>query len=145
MAASKPQWQIEEHIHEAKRNYERYLLMLQNEDNVSWATVFLFYSAIHLIQSYARRDTPTDIPSNHESRRNYVAYYLPENIAANYMELDDVSKLVRYNLRRKSPRDVRTLHDDHFSKIRKHFREELSTSWTSPNTLTISPIEVENK
>jgi|SRR5579871_913855 len=138
MSTPKPSWRIQGHIDEAKANYDRYELMLEKPENVSWGAVFLFYAAIHLIQARAHQHTPEDIPVDHEDRRDYVAHYLPANIAENYYTLDDVSMQVRYQLKGKTLAQVRALHDDHFAKIRRYLREQEGIAWQSPNSAASS-------
>lgn len=134
MPAPKPSWRIDAHIEEAKANYQRYELMLERDENVSWAAVFLFYSAIHLIQARAFQDTSDDIPGDHEDRSDYVSHYLPVPIARSYAVLYIASRQVRYDLKPKSRAEVRALHDDHFAKLRRHFREEFGIAWQYPNS-----------
>jgi hypothetical protein len=98
--------------------------MLEKPEDEPWAEVFLFYSAIHLIQSYAHDRTPDDIPYNHEGRRSYVVDYMPDEVVYSYYRLDDVSMAVRYKLRRLTRTQIRAIHDDHFAKIRRYLREQ---------------------
>jgi hypothetical protein len=124
---------VQEHIDEAGANYRRYEQMLRAPENVPWATVFLFYSALHLIQAYARYRTRHWIPRDHEERANYVAEYMPLDIAFHYTKLYRASKLARYSMIKYTVAEVRSLHDDQFAKIRRHLREQ-GVAWQSQST-----------
>jgi hypothetical protein len=123
----------QEHIDEAEANYRRYELMLGASENVPWATALLFYSALHLIQAYARYRTRHWIPRDHEDRADYVAENMPLGIAFHYTKLYRASRLARYSMVKYTRAEVRTLHDDQFAKIRRHLREQ-GVAWQSPNT-----------
>jgi hypothetical protein len=121
---------IQKHIEEAKANYQRYEMMIMQPENVSWAAVFLFYSAIHLIQAMARRDTPLEVPRNHEDRRSYVSRYMPA-VAVLYLTMDDVSMDVRYKLKTYEVARVRRIHDTQFKPVRTYLKE-CQVEWTFP-------------
>ena len=124
---------IQEHIDEAQANYNRYETMLKNPADISWRLVFLFYSALHLVQAYARINTPDDIPGDHEDRNNYVAYYLPEGIAIKYSKLYIVSRQVRYGPCRFELNQILSMQAEVFAPLRKHLREQ-GVAWQSPNS-----------
>ena len=46
------------HIQEAKNNYDRYKRLLEDDRDIDWALVLLFYSAVHLVQAHAMRHLP---------------------------------------------------------------------------------------
>lgn len=121
---------IQEHIEEAQANYDRYETMLKKPADISWGLVFLFYSALHLVQAYARLNTPNDVPGDHEDRNNYVAYYMPEGIAVKYTKLYSISRQVRYGPCRFELNKVLSIQADIFAPIRKHLREQ-GVAWQS--------------
>lgn len=124
---------IQSHIDEAQANRRRYELMLTNPDDVSWGLVFLFYSALHLIQAYAKYYTPDDIPKDHKDRQYYVAYYFDADIAAHYEKLYTVSRQVRYSLSQYELAQVREVHDNVYAKVRRYFRDQ-NIAWATPNS-----------
>lgn len=124
---------VQDHIHEAQANLRRYEQMLRNPDDVPWGMVFLFYSALHLVQAYARHYTPDDIPRDHEDRNSYVAHYFEEDIARHYEALYHLSRQVRYGPVRFDIKRVREAHDDRYAKVRRRFRDE-GIAWITPNS-----------
>lgn len=118
----------QEHIDEARSNYRRYERMIQEPEDVSWSAVMLFYSALHLIQAYARHYTPGDIPGDHEDRADYASVNFPPDIAQNYIKLDRVSRQARYHLTKFTAPEVKSLHDSAYAKIRRYLREQ-GISW----------------
>src|SRR5438132_11213109 len=89
---------VQEHIDEAYANYCRYQRMMEKSDDISWGIVFLLYSALHLVQAYARHNTPHYIPYDHDERHNYVANHMPEEFAVRYEKLNTANTQVRYHL-----------------------------------------------
>lgn len=130
MPAPRLSRRTQEHIEEARANYRRYERMLGEPEDISWATVFLFYSALHLVQAFARHYTPDDISKDHEDRAGYIAFMMPTEVAENYARLERVSKQARYSLATFTAVEVKSLHDD-FARIRKYMREQ-NIAWQSP-------------
>jgi hypothetical protein len=121
---------VAEHINEAEANYRRYERMMELPSDVSWGSVFLFYSVIHLIQAYAYAKTPLDIPRDHDTRRFYVGTTakFPNAIVRAYKRLDDNSMDVRYDLVVRNEDYVNSLHSNEFGDICFHLRKQ-GISW----------------
>lgn len=63
-----------------------------------WEIVFRFYAAVHLVEGYLRTKDPAFWAENHEQRRRRFAE-APEmkSAKAPYVNLEDLSKQVRYD------------------------------------------------
>lgn len=110
-----------DHIEEAKDNYERYLRLLEDDRDIDWALVILFYSALHLVQAHAERHAPkitgVAIPMDHHTRNDYVKRQLSE-IYDEYMLLQNASKDARYKRIKRTREKVIDLHDNFFEPIK---------------------------
>jgi hypothetical protein len=114
----------EAHIEEAKENFERYERFLADNRDIDWALIALFYSAVHLVQAHAERQTrtvrdPAGIPGDHASRNGYVSRQLSE-IYEDYMFLQSASKDARYKRIKRSRQQVEDLHDRFYEPVRSH-------------------------
>ncbi len=117
-----PGKQARKHIDGAHRNYQRYQRLLQTPEDTDWAVVALFYAALHLVQAHAiaksgRLQEP--VPDNHNERIKYVKQNLGR-LEADYVVLEEASKLVRYDLWQPTPEQAATYHDQEFARIRTH-------------------------
>ncbi len=109
-----------EHIQEAKDNYERYQRLLQDDRDLDWALVVLFYSAMHLVQAHAERFARRlneVIPADHQERNGYASRQLNE-LFEDYMLLQSASKDARYKRVKRTRDKVIELHDSLFETIR---------------------------
>ena len=114
---------------------------MENDENLSWAPVFLFYSCLHLIQAYITEYPGSDYsPTDHDSRNTYVSNNFPKDIAEAYVTLYRLSKAARYKLRTFSRSEIREIHDKDFSIIRKYFRDTHNIYW---DWLATNPIQKE--
>ncbi len=112
-----------EHIAEAHANYRRYERFLNNSEEVSWAVVALFYSAVHLMQAYAHAKTPMNMPDAHEKRAVYISNQM-KPIASHYRRLRTASEWARYDMRPSDAAQTRRLHDEAFKQILIYMREQ---------------------
>jgi hypothetical protein len=102
----------DKHIQEAKENHERYLRFVEDDRDIDWAIVVLFYSALHLVQAHAERHARRlneQIPYTHPERDGYVARQLSE-IQEDYDLLQSASKDARYKLKKRSKREAETIY-----------------------------------
>ena len=125
-----------EHIREAEENYERYHRLLQDERDVDWALVVLFYCAMHLVQAHAVRHARKlrnvdGIPADHERRNAYVHRLLPE-LYEDYMLLQSASKDARYKRVKRSRNGVELLHDRLFETVRSRLAKR-NIQWEVDN------------
>lgn len=112
-----------EHIAEAYANYRRYERFLNDPEEVSWAVVALFYSAVHLMQAYAHAKTPMNMPDTHEKRAVYISNQM-RPIASHYRRLRTASEWARYDMRPSDAAQTRRIHDADFKQILIYMREQ---------------------
>ncbi len=120
------------HIAEAYTNYRRYERFLNGSEDVSWAVVALFYSAVHLMQAYACAKTPMNLPRNHLEREIYAANQM-KPIARLYERIKTVSEWARYDMRWLDAAQTRRIHDEAFRQILIYMREQ-GLWWDVPVT-----------
>jgi hypothetical protein len=126
-----PSRNAERHIQEAFANYRRYERSLTVPDDIAWASVFLFYSAIHLVNAYKIDKDPNygDI-DDHKKCNAYVSTHLRQ-ISNEYKTLYASSRLARYKLRQFNISESRKFHDEHYNRIRR-FMEREGFAWVTP-------------
>ena len=112
-----------EHIAEAYVNYRRYERFLNNSEDVSWAIVALFYSAVHLMQAYAHAKTPANMPTTHIERGTYVWNQM-KPIAAHYERLKTASEWARYDMGKFNTGQTRRIHDEAFKLILNYMSQQ---------------------
>jgi hypothetical protein len=89
---------VKKHLERADENLRRFQISRRE-----WAPVYLFYSAVHLVQAHAlhtRRYGAVGSggpPKVHSARNAYVSKVLPE-IALEYLRLKAQSEDARYDL-----------------------------------------------
>ena len=109
------------HIQVAKENYERYQRLLQNNLDIDWALIALFYCAVHLVQAHAAMYAPRipgeRVPVDHKTRNHYAANRLPEIFDA-YALLKNVSEDARYDGVKRTREEVVDLHNNFFEPIK---------------------------
>lgn len=83
----------DEHLAKADHNAEMLQVLLGDHSSPEWATVLLFYRAVHLVEAwFALRGSHN---RSHQIRSRAVHRGLPE-IAAEYDDLVKASRLARY-------------------------------------------------
>ena len=120
------------HLQEASANYRRYQDFLKEPQNVQWAIVFLFYSALHLVQAYACDKSPDLKLKDHEARDSYVAREL-RFVAKAYEKLKYASIDARYDLIVYDQVRALKFENDCFRPLRIHLREA-GFFWDVPPT-----------
>ncbi len=123
--------QARKHIDGAWENYQRYERLLQTPEDAGWATVALFYAALHLVQANAiaksgRLQEP--VPDNHNERIKYVTKHLGR-IEGDYTRLEEGSKFVRYDLWQPPLEEIARYHDIAFARIRTHLAAQ-NIAWS---------------
>ncbi len=126
-----PGKQARKHIDGARGNYQRYQRFLQTPEDAGWALVVLFYAALQLVQAHAiaksgRLQEP--LPANHNERIKYVKKHLGR-MEADYIALEEASKLVRYALWQPTSEEAATYHDQEFARIRTHLAAQ-NIAWS---------------
>lgn len=110
------------HLQEAYINYQRYESFLDEPQNLHWAVVLLFYSAVHLVDAYIAGKHPDVKIAKHEDRDSYIANQMSA-ITREYAKLKSASRGARYTFAEYDrARSVR-LADECFRPIRIFMRE----------------------
>ena len=123
-----------QHITQAQNNYQRYLRFVETPEDAGWALVVLFYAALHLVQAHAITKHPGETPpKDHQERKVYVANNLGR-LQGDFLNLQDGSEQVRYDLWYPTRADVEPYHDQEFENIRKHLIT-LGISWADEETV----------
>ena len=120
-----PGREAKRHIEEARDNYQRYQRLLASPEDKGWASVALFYAALHLVQSHAvaksRADARVLLPQSHAQRDAYIANHCLA-IDFDYAALQELSLSVRYLLYKPDEAEIIQLHDAHFVPILTYFK-----------------------
>jgi|SRR5579884_328107 len=110
------------HIDEARRNHRRHQQLLSQPTMLGWSVTFLFYSAVHLVKAHEIEASTLHghtVSRNHRDRKDYIANNL-SSIFNSYRDLEEESRLARYDLVVQPLADVQSLHDNEFTRIRNH-------------------------
>ena len=125
-----------EYLQEAYENYQRYEKSLDQQEYLNWAIVFLFYSAVHLINAYAIAKHPNKQFHSHQERDEYVKDNL-RVIYNRYDILEGASRNARYELVRYGRNRALQIHNNAFNGIRVELKT-LGFEWEvgdiPPNT-----------
>ena len=95
-APSFDETQSNRHLNEAKANYTLFE-KLRDQQHWGWATVVLFYSALHLVEAYKCIHHPHLDFKGHSERNDYVFDNI-RTINIGYRSLYSMSRSVRYDL-----------------------------------------------
>ena len=106
-----------EYLQEAYENYQRYENSLDQQEYLNWAIVFLFYSAVLLINAYAAAKHPDRNFTSHYERDEYVRDNL-KVIYNRYNILEGASRNARYELVRYDRNRTVQMHNNAFNGIR---------------------------
>lgn len=129
------------HIQEANLNLGRYHSHVLSDPDV--AITCLFWSALHLVQAHAEHDAAVikrgaaKPPGNHGERFIYIKENL-KGIRVDYDLLEVASQDARYDLVKRSARDVEALHDSLFVPI-KTYMGRRGIELSSTNTVKATP------
>ena len=128
-----PGKEAKRYLDEAHDNYLRYNRLLSTPEDMGWAAVVLFYTALHLVQAHAtakcKADTRIKLPEKHLERNSYVANHC-RNIDFDYSKLQDFSVSIRYLLYKPDANEIIKYHDEHFIPIRDYFTN-IGFGWQS--------------
>jgi hypothetical protein len=108
------------HLARARQFYQVYLRLKSGRQDLDWAVVTLFYTALHLVQAYFV-ETATNafqIPRTHDDRRLRVGTLLTP-LFQHYRTFEDLSKDARYDpdYALPTPEEVQELEDLDFRPI----------------------------
>lgn len=106
------------HLTKARHNFELYQKLRSERTHLDWAITLLFYTALHLVQSYACQHGPW-VPRDHYERARFVNEEL-RPIYHPYRDLEDRSKNMRYDLHETTTAEVEAWHDVEFQRIAAH-------------------------
>lgn len=120
-----------EHLQEVYENYCRYQNALDRQEYLNWAIVFLFYSAVHLINAYAATKHPDRKFESHYDRDEYIKDNL-KVVYARYRRLEEASRSARYDLVRYDRSRTLRFHDEAFAGIRTELKT-LGFEWEAPD------------
>jgi hypothetical protein len=87
----------DEHVQQAREFFRFYERLVDEGEELGWAVVVLFYTALHLVQAYAVRRG--ERPTGHDERRGFIARKLP-SLVDPYRRLETESQRARYRLRK---------------------------------------------
>ena len=119
-----------EHLQEAYENYCRYKKFLDDKENLNWAIVLLFYSAVHLVNAYAATKDPYTRFTSHQDRDKYININI-KSIYEIYRRLEVASRSARYDLARYDRNRTVRFHDETFNRIRIELKT-LGFEWEVP-------------
>jgi hypothetical protein len=108
------------HLARARCFYQTYLRLKNSAQDLDWAVITLFYTALHLVQAYFV-ETATNafqIPRTHDDRRTRIGIRLTP-LFQHYRTLEDYSKDARYDPHYAPPtsKEVQELEDLDFRPI----------------------------
>ena len=86
------------HLARARQFHQAYLRLKNGRQDLDWAIIVLFYTALHLIQAYfvETASNAFQIPRTHDDRRTRVGISLTP-LFQHYRTLEDYSKDARYD------------------------------------------------
>ena len=110
-----------EHIAQAEKNERLYENLIGTEFN-DWATVSLFYAALHYVDAYFVQRVGVS-PSNHSARNRLVSMTTElVDIETHYRELYARSLDARYEIIAMPEDEIRKAKSERFDPIRTHVR-----------------------
>jgi hypothetical protein len=109
-----------QHLSQARRNRTLYREFAARPADRDWAMVFLFYSALHLVQAYALQIRARPAPSDHESRRQFLASRDElRDLAETYSIFFHQSRMARYRLWVPTEAELKLAEAFYFEPIRE--------------------------
>jgi hypothetical protein len=115
----------EDHIVKARHNANFLALIPLTDDQFAdWATVVLFYRALHLL-SAALHVLRRDHGNSHARRNAAVQSAFPRTVSLSYDRLYSRSRLVRYNQMSSTLAEYQRLFDNDFSPILSEVQKHL--------------------
>jgi hypothetical protein len=112
------------HLEAAASNEALAIALLENQRSYPWAIVLGFYAALHWVDSFLARSGIH--PRSHAQRDVYVLNTQLGSISVAYRTLTTRSREARYELRRFTETDARSLLAGELSEIKLHVQELLS-------------------
>lgn len=111
-----------EHLRQASKNegfFESF--HLDSTPYLDWVVTGVFYSALHYVDAYLASKSID--PRSHEERHAYVSREANLRfVEAEYLKLENQSRLARYECFRFRPGKVRELIDADFARLRDYIK-----------------------
>jgi serine acetyltransferase len=113
-----------QHLAQARRNRDLFREFAARPADRDWALVFLFYSALHLVQAYAVQHRARPLPYDHESRKEFLANRAElQELAETYAVFFHQSRMARYRLWVPTEGELKLAEAFYYEPIRERLAE----------------------